>query len=115
VGSSSIALAAGTTTFGFYLQNSTGTYYSQRYLNSGLYDQMVTYNIADTLFNTGSAGWILAFEDRKYNQSDKDFNDMVISLTAVPVPEPTTVIAGALLLLPFAVSTIRFIRSRRTH
>ena len=34
--------------------------------------------------------------------------------TAAPVPEPTTVVAGALLLLPFAVSTIRFIRKRRT-
>jgi hypothetical protein len=30
------------------------------------------------------------------------------------VPEPTTVVAGALLLLPFAVSTIRTIRKRRT-
>ena len=30
-----------------------------------------------------------------------------------PVPEPTTVIAGALLLLPFAVSTVRFVRKRR--
>jgi len=30
------------------------------------------------------------------------------------VPEPPTVVAGALLLLPFAVSTIRFIRKRRT-
>ena len=28
----------------------------------------------------------------------------------VPVPEPTTMIAGALLLLPFAASTIRRFR-----
>jgi len=33
-------------------------------------------------------------------------------LAIVPVPEPTTIIAGALLLLPFAVSTIR--RSRKS-
>ncbi len=32
---------------------------------------------------------------------------------AVPVPEPTTVIAGALLLLPFGASTLRFIRRSR--
>jgi hypothetical protein len=31
----------------------------------------------------------------------------------VPVPEPTTVIAGALLLLPFAASTLRFMRKTR--
>jgi len=30
-----------------------------------------------------------------------------------PVPEPTTMIAGALLLLPFAASTVRFMRKNR--
>jgi len=29
------------------------------------------------------------------------------------VPEPTTMIAGALLLLPFGASTIRFLRKNR--
>lgn len=32
--------------------------------------------------------------------------------TAAPVPEPTTVIAGALLLLPFGVSTMRILRRK---
>jgi hypothetical protein len=31
-----------------------------------------------------------------------------------PVPEPTTLIAGALLLLPFGVSTARMLRNRRS-
>ncbi len=31
----------------------------------------------------------------------------------VPVPEPTTMIAGALLLLPFGVSTLRILRKNR--
>jgi hypothetical protein len=35
-------------------------------------------------------------------------------LTPTPVPEPTTVIAGVLLLLPFGASTLRFIRKNRT-
>jgi hypothetical protein len=35
-----------------------------------------------------------------------------LALVPVPVPEPTTIIAGALLLLPFAVSTFR--RSRKS-
>jgi hypothetical protein len=32
----------------------------------------------------------------------------------VPVPEPTTMIAGAMLLLPFAASTLRMVRKNRT-
>jgi hypothetical protein len=32
----------------------------------------------------------------------------------VPIPEPTTMIAGALLLLPFALSTLRRLRKNRT-
>jgi len=30
-----------------------------------------------------------------------------------PVPEPTTLIAGALLLLPFGASTLRLLRKNR--
>jgi hypothetical protein len=32
---------------------------------------------------------------------------------APPVPEPTTMIAGALLLLPFGASTLRVLRKHR--
>jgi len=35
-------------------------------------------------------------------------------LNFTPVPEPTTMIAGALLLLPFGASTLRFLRRNRT-
>jgi len=35
-------------------------------------------------------------------------------LDTLPVPEPTTMIAGALLLLPFGASTIRILRKNRT-
>ena len=34
-------------------------------------------------------------------------------LAAAPIPEPTTMIAGGLLLLPFGASTIRFLRRQR--
>ncbi len=33
--------------------------------------------------------------------------------TSTPVPEPTTMVAGALLLLPFGASTLRFLRKNR--
>jgi hypothetical protein len=35
-------------------------------------------------------------------------------VSLVAVPEPTTIIAGALLLLPFGASTVRFLRKNRT-
>jgi hypothetical protein len=35
-------------------------------------------------------------------------------MLGAPVPEPTTMIAGALLLLPFGASTLRFFRKNRT-
>jgi len=34
--------------------------------------------------------------------------------TLTPVPEPTTMVAGAMLLLPFGVSTLRMLRKSRT-
>jgi len=37
--------------------------------------------------------------------------DLIWNIT--PVPEPTTIVAGALLLLPFGASTIRFMRKNR--
>ena len=44
--------------------------------------------------------------------SDNTQGMLYNSLT--PIPEPTTMIAGALLLLPFGASTLRFIRKNRT-
>jgi hypothetical protein len=37
----------------------------------------------------------------------------ITSLTPTPVPEPTTMLAGALLLLPFGASTLRILRRNR--
>lgn len=39
--------------------------------------------------------------------------DLNIQSEAVPVPEPTTMIAGVLLLLPFGASTLRILRKNR--
>jgi hypothetical protein len=44
-------------------------------------------------------------------QPGENWHGFSLGLTAVP--EPTTVIAGALLLLPFGASTIRFLRKNR--
>jgi hypothetical protein len=42
-----------------------------------------------------------------------DVNAQELLWNVTPVPEPATVIAGSLLLLPFGASTIRFIRKNR--
>jgi hypothetical protein len=55
---------------------------------------------------------VIAFEDG----TDFDFNDLVVEVSGVapvPVPEPTTMVAGALLLLPFGASTLRILRKNR--
>jgi hypothetical protein len=40
-------------------------------------------------------------------------SDVNVEVYGTPVPEPTTMIAGALLLLPFGVSTVRKLRKNR--
>ncbi|HWQ92530.1 MAG TPA: DUF4114 domain-containing protein [Clostridia bacterium] len=114
VGASTLDLNGGSQ-FGFYIQNGNQTFYSQTSLNGGA-DQLATYNINDTKFGKppfpNNTGWILAWEDLAVGSSDRDYNDLVVSLTAQPIPEPTTMIAGALLLVPFAASTIRVLRRK---
>jgi hypothetical protein len=36
------------------------------------------------------------------------------TLAAAPVPEPTTLISGAMLLMPFGASALRIMRKRST-
>ena len=45
---------------------------------------------------------------------NNDYTQTYGIATLAPVPEPTTMVAGALLLLPFGASTIRFLRKRQT-
>ncbi len=54
---------------------------------------------------------LVEFADQNDPTRLKDISH--ISFWATPVPEPTTLIAGALLLLPFGASTIRMLRNRR--
>jgi hypothetical protein len=43
-----------------------------------------------------------------------DINSITVGPYVAAVPEPTTIIAGALLLLPFGASTLRMLRKSRT-
>ncbi len=48
------------------------------------------------------------------NWLDGNASAYIDDISLVAVPEPTTMIAGALLLLPFGLSTVRFLRNRAT-
>lgn len=66
--------------FGFYIQNSTGTYYSQDYRNGGIAEVLT---FAGTGQNLGS--WWQCFEDQL--NGDRDFNDAIVFVESVnPVP-----------------------------
>lgn len=91
-----------TTTFGFFIQTPDYTFYSQNSLNPDDQQQMVAFQGgngdsidlpgpggSDTAWTQG--GWLLAWEDQPYLNSDQDFNDLVVFIeSAVPVPEPGT-------------------------
>jgi Domain of unknown function (DUF4114) len=92
--------------------NTSTTYWSSDpSLNSDLLDHMVTFAITG---GADAGDYVIAFEDLPYGQSDLDYNDFVVQVSGVkPVPEASTMIAGALLLLPLGVSTLRILRRNR--
>ncbi|MGE0083131.1 MAG: DUF4114 domain-containing protein [Desulfococcaceae bacterium] len=85
-------------TFGYYLQNDTGIFYSDTSKNNNGVDMMVAYQGKDSDIVTipgYTAGlwtdseFILAWEDTM--NGDSDFNDFVVMVESVdPVPEPAT-------------------------
>ncbi len=117
--------------FGFYLANGGTTFYSRQSDNGGA-DNMVTLKNSgpgNLTLNTsafvsggwasgGSVSWspgeyLLGWEDLRIGGgAEPDYQDMLVKVNAVPVPEPTTMIAGVLLLLPFAASSLRILRRK---
>ena len=127
------------TDFGFYLGtpgSPTGRWSSVDSANPDLGDHMVTLTTKTPYtLNPGAAaaGWpaagnlawnpgsyILGWEDlpvsglNGLSTGDVDYQDMIVEVSGVtPVPEPTTLISGALLLLPFGAGTVRILRRSR--
>lgn len=69
------------------------TWYSKNSMNPSDEDHMVTYRIIGNGFghdNNMIGNLILAWEDKPYDISDRDFNDLVVEIT--PTPEPATMI-----------------------
>jgi len=92
--------------------------FSDPALNGGT-DRMVTFQVTGTLNTPGNINsgytslanptYVIAFEDG----SDFDYNDLVVQVSGVaPVPEPTTLISGALMMMPFGAGMVSVLRRK---
>jgi len=72
----------------------------------------MTVNVGDTIWAVGG----INYNSAQHWYPDTfvpDYNGYAPITVGAPVPEPTTMIAGALLLLPFGASTLRMLRKSR--
>jgi len=65
-------------------------------------------------FEAGSSGNLYFTINDDASGADYSDNSGSLDVQLTVVPEPTTMIAGALLLLPFGASTLRILRKNRT-
>ena len=76
-----------------------------------LAESALSLNDTTILNNAAGAYGVVALD---LGGSDPAQDQLAVDAAVVPVPEPTTVVAGALLLLPFGVSALRILRRNRT-
>jgi hypothetical protein len=111
--------------FGFSLRNPVNTFYTEDSKNNG-YAQALTYQgtgqelaWGDSTLNFGKDDLLFAWEDQKYQKSDRDYNDMVVIAEGIlspsdseitEIPEPSLV--AGLGLLASSLITCRRSRSK---
>lgn len=81
----------------------------------GPYSGSTTWNARSLSMNLGTGNYVLSFRNDLYTSGSIGYYATVdnVSLDAAAVPEPTTIIAGVLLLLPSGVSAWRTLRKYR--
>jgi hypothetical protein len=110
-----VLVSAGST-YDFFLDgpltdySSYGTYPAGNYFNSFLLCNDASSDPVLWLENLGIPGTnpdVISWDGVNVN------GDAYVQVEGSPVPEPSTYLAGALLLLPFGVSTVRKLRKNR--
>lgn len=104
--SSTVTIGPGVNFAWFIDTNGSENRYSLQSLNFAGADQMVTFLVAGYLATPGDASsytlydaprYVLGFEDIRYADSDKDFNDLVVEVgVGHPIPAPGAALLGVL-------------------
>jgi hypothetical protein len=81
--------------------------------NDASYPRSGGTGLAFNLYYNGSS-YELLFNGYNNQPWATSYSGGTLRLNAVPVPEPTTMVAGAMLLLPFGMSAIRIMRKSPT-
>jgi hypothetical protein len=72
--------------FGFYLGVFSDTYYTEHALNPANEIHAAIFQVDH------SNSYVLGFEDLRLTNTDADYQDMIVSVTINPVPEPATML-----------------------
>jgi hypothetical protein len=93
--------------FGFYIEiKPAGRFwYSESGLNSDLFDHMILFSTPDPQV------FLMAWEDKPVDNSDLDYNDLVLEITRCVIPEPTSMVLVGLGLAGMAARRFRRIFS----
>ncbi len=83
-------------------------------LNQGSAGENMLFYLPVSAFAGKTGDYVILYSQFGHPPGDYSSNDGYEEWGYAPVPEPTTMLAGALILLPFAASAVRVIRKNRT-
>jgi hypothetical protein len=96
------ATFAPSATYGFWFTGSEGTYFTQSTLGTDLGQHFAVF--AESLA-AGSQVYWLGMEDLNLASSDKDYQDMIVKVTALP--EPGVIVLLIAMLASVAIGSVR--------